>query len=125
MARKAVDKLLLSATHLAKPLGFVFSFFLSKAKPQRFCGLSKHAQANEYSNYRPICYSHCCQQLFFRTNKRFNFFINILKRGFITFKYFKVFFSYVFHIIKRVNYFVAYLINFNCIIIFWHVLSRY
>jgi hypothetical protein len=49
MASRAADKRLLSATHLAKPLGSVFSFFLDKAKSQRFCELNKYAQAFKYS----------------------------------------------------------------------------
>jgi hypothetical protein len=36
MASRAVDKRLLSSMHLAKPLGFVFSFFWAKQNPKDF-----------------------------------------------------------------------------------------
>jgi len=36
MASRAAYKRLLSATHLAKPLGFLFSFFWTKQNPKDF-----------------------------------------------------------------------------------------
>jgi len=36
MASRAVGKRLLSVTHLAKPLGFVFYFFRTKQNPKDF-----------------------------------------------------------------------------------------
>jgi len=71
MASRIAKKLFVSVYAGSQSFLFIFIFFILKAKSKRFGGLGKYAQALKLSTFCPICYRHCCSQLFISGQKTY------------------------------------------------------
>lgn len=63
-ARSVGSRTCCSASKIAESFGFAFHLVARKSKIQRFCGVARHARANDSGTYAHIAYSNLLHNVF-------------------------------------------------------------